>query len=93
LQISQYFKDNKQPIHMDRRTTFEQFHKQTKDEAHKMFDQPAKETYTIRWVCEHFGSQRESVIPDRLLECFSLVLLGLGLGLRVCTISQSKSQL
>ena len=41
LQISQYFKDN-----MESRTSFEQYNK-TKNEAHKIFDQPAKNTYAI----------------------------------------------
>jgi len=52
LQISQYFKDNNQPVRMESRTSFEQYNKKTKDEAHKILDQPDKNTYAMRWVCK-----------------------------------------
>jgi len=56
--ISKVCQEENHPVRVDSRITVGQLNKKTKDEGHKIRDVPESQTYSMRWVCKHFGKEQ-----------------------------------
>ena len=55
--ISDYCKERHHPVRLESRTSVGQFNKKTKKDICQI-PLPDTHTYSIRWVCKHFGAEK-----------------------------------
>ena len=56
--VSQVCTEGNHPVRLEGRVTVGQFNRKTKNEGLKIRDVPDSQTYSVRWVCKHFGKEQ-----------------------------------